>query len=483
MSSVSRISWLLSTFALAALTAMACSNTASVSTGPTPVKCQVGLASSTSSLAPDGGVASLSITTQPECAWTASTSVSWISGLSPSTGQGSGQVQFQVAPNRQTAMREAEIVVNDDRFKVSQMASPCRFEVNPEQQTIPSAAGTGSFTIFADPGCAWTAGGGASWLRITSGFSGTANGTVSFAADANPGTARSATFTIAGETRTVTQAGAIGSPTPTPPPGTPAPVCTYSISPTGASVPASASSGSVTVTGGSGCAWSATSNAPSWLSVTSGASGSGNGSVGYSATANTGSARTGTLTIGGQTFTVSQAAAPVCAFSINPTSTSVAALGGSGSVTVTAGSGCSWSAASNAPSWLDITSGASGSGNGTVAYSVGVNIAGGRTGTLTIAGQTFTVTQAAVIPTCSFSIHPTSTSVAAAGGSGSVTVTAGSGCSWSATSNAPSWLSVTSGASGSGNGSVGYSAAANTGSARSGTITIAGQTFTVSQGN
>lgn len=83
--------------------------------------------------------------------------------------------------------------------------------------------------------------------------------------------------------------------------------------------------------------------------------------------------------------------------------------------------------------------------------------------------------------TCSFSISPTSASYAAAGGSGSVTVTAGVGCNWTAVSNS-SFITITSGSSGSGNGTVGYSVAANgTTSSRNGTMTIAGQTFSVTQ--
>ncbi|HKP71801.1 MAG TPA: M36 family metallopeptidase, partial [Pyrinomonadaceae bacterium] len=82
-----------------------------------------------------------------------------------------------------------------------------------------------------------------------------------------------------------------------------------------------------------------------------------------------------------------------CTFSISPTSASVASGGGTGSVSVTAGTGCTWSAVSNA-SFITITAGASGSGNGTVSYSVASNTATtSRTGTLTIAGQTFTVNQ------------------------------------------------------------------------------------------
>ena len=83
-----------------------------------------------------------------------------------------------------------------------------------------------------------------------------------------------------------------------------------------------------------------------------------------------------------------------CSFSINPTSASYAAAGGSGSVTVTAGTGCAWTAVSNA-TFITITSGSSGSGNGTVNYSVASNTGStSRNGTMTIAGQTFSVSQA-----------------------------------------------------------------------------------------
>ncbi|HUQ32406.1 MAG TPA: M36 family metallopeptidase [Pyrinomonadaceae bacterium] len=83
-----------------------------------------------------------------------------------------------------------------------------------------------------------------------------------------------------------------------------------------------------------------------------------------------------------------------CSFSISPTSSSQPATGGTGSVSVTATAGCSWSAVSNA-SFITITAGSSGTGNGTVSYSVASNAGTtSRTGTMTIAGQTFTVTQA-----------------------------------------------------------------------------------------
>lgn len=168
-----------------------------------------------------------------------------------------------------------------------------------------------------------------------------------------------------------------------------------------------------------------------------------------------------------------------CAFAINPVSQNFADTGGAGSVTVTvtAGVGCSWTAVSNA-AWITVTGGAAGTGNGTVTYNVDANAGAARTGTITIAGLIFTVNQSPF--GCTYAINPTTAGILAAGGNGSVAVTAGAGCPWTAVSNA-AWISVTGGAAGTGNGTVNYSVAANAGIARTGTITIAGLTFTVNQ--
>jgi hypothetical protein len=68
-------------------------------------------------------------------------------------------------------------------------------------------------------------------------------------------------------------------------------------------------------------------------------------------------------------------------------------VGGSGTVSLTAGAGCTWTAVSN-DVWITITSGSSGTGDGSVAYSVGINTTlAPRIGTMTIGGETFTVNQ------------------------------------------------------------------------------------------
>ena len=87
--------------------------------------------------------------------------------------------------------------------------------------------------------------------------------------------------------------------------------------------------------------------------------------------------------------------APSCTYAVTPTSASVPAPGAPVTVAVTTGSTCTWTASSNA-SWLVLFVVPS-SPAGSAQLQVGVipnRDAAPRTGTLTIAGQTVTVTQA-----------------------------------------------------------------------------------------
>jgi hypothetical protein len=262
----------------------------------------------------------------------------------------------------------------------------------------------------------------------------------------------------------------------------PGATCSYNLSATSQNFTSSAGTGTVNVTSGTGCNWTATSNDP-FITITSGGSVTGNGTVNYSVTANSStSARVGTLTIAGQTYTVNQAAATVtCAYALSASSKSFSNSAGTGSVNVTTTAGCSWTAVSNDP-FITITSGSSVTGNGTVNYSVAANPStSARSGTLTIAGQTYSVTQAAGTVTCAYTLSASSQNFSNAAGTGNVNVTTTAGCSWTAVSNDP-FITITSGSSVTGNGTVNYSVTANPStSARSGTLTIAGQTYTATQ--
>ncbi|MFY9556481.1 MAG: BACON domain-containing protein, partial [Blastocatellia bacterium] len=169
--------------------------------------------------------------------------------------------------------------------------------------------------------------------------------------------------------------------------------CTFLISPNSQTFGASGGSSSITVTTGVSCNWTAISNDLSFINITSGASGSGVATVNYTVSVNPGAARTGTMTIAGQTFTVSQGAGPGCTYSISPTSQTFTSSGGGSTVTVSAPAGCPWTAVSN-DAFIIVTAGASGNGNGTVSYSVAANSTGAtRAGTIIVAGRTFTVVQ------------------------------------------------------------------------------------------
>jgi len=82
-----------------------------------------------------------------------------------------------------------------------------------------------------------------------------------------------------------------------------------------------------------------------------------------------------------------------CTYVISPASQSTGSSGGPGAVSVTTSSGCAWTVASNV-SWITVTSNSSVTGPGTVNYSVSaISGTASRTGTMSIAGRTFTVTQ------------------------------------------------------------------------------------------
>jgi hypothetical protein len=123
---------------------------------------------------------------------------------------------------------------------------------------------------------------------------------------------------------------------------------------------------------------------------------------------------------------------------------------------------------------------------GSLTSRVTFNAVGGTTYRIAVDGYLNTTGSIALnwnlTQSCSFSISPQGQSFTPAAGSGSVGVTATAGCSWTAVSNA-SFITITSAPGGTGNGTLSFSVAANSGtSPRSGTITVAGQTFTASQG-
>ena len=412
-----------------------------------------------------GAAGGLTVAVTANISWTASTNVPWLAISSSDSGTTNGTVVFDVATNAGAARTGAVIVAGGGLSRtctVVQAAFVPALEIFPAS-TNAGSGGAGGLAIGVTANVAWTAATNAPWLAISSGDSGTTNGTVLFDVAANAGAARTGAVIVAGgglaRTCTVVQAAFVPA---------------LAVSPASVNAGSGGASGlALGVT--ANISWTAATNVP-WLAISSGASGTTNGTVLFDVAANAGAARTGAVIVAGgglsRTCTVVQAAfVPVLA--VSPASVNAGSGGASGlALSVTAN--ISWTAATNAP-WLAITSGESGTTNGTVVFAVAANAGVARTGAVIVAGggisRTCTVVQAAFVPSLAVSPARTNVTCAAAGGL-ALEVTAN--ISWTAATNVP-WLAITTGETGTNNGSISFDLAENaTFFVRTGAIVVAG---------
>lgn len=362
--------------------------------------------------------------------------------------------------------------------------APCTYTLSTSALSFGAAGGPGSVSVTAASHCTWTAVSDRTWMSITSGDSGTGNGVVNVSVIPNPSeTARTGTLTIARQAVPVQEDG-LGA-------------CTLDIAPTSASFNKDSASGSFSVTAPAHCQWSATSTSP-WLAVTSGSPGSGNGTVSYAVERNREvNARTATVAIGTRTFTVNQsgdAPAPVCEYSVTPIELSPCmSVPYNLTATITTQQGCTWTATAGA-SWITMTGGQSGSGSGSVSFTVSDNWDAPRRGVVMVrwptvtAGQNLQVAQAG----CYYAVSTTAISIVAGGGTGQFNViqqsdpiTCGGAtqdrCRWTAQSDVP-WITVTTTMPQAGDNPVSFTVAANPGTApRTGRITVRDKVVQITQ--
>ena len=423
-------------------------------------ECKFELSPASADFGMSGGSGTVQVgASSQKCTWTATSDAPWIAIRSGGSAAGNATVGYDVAPSNGPP-RSAVLTIAGQRFAVTQ-SEGCTYSISPQSFATGPAGGSGQIAVTAGVGCPWTASSGAAWITIGQGSSGAGDGQVSFSVGATNGPGRNGTMTVAGKVFTVTQSQG----------------CSYDVSPLSHSFAPPGGTGTVNVNASSGCPWSASTN-DQWITITGGASGSAAGTVSFGVSANPGAGRTGSLTVAGRTVTITQAA-QACSYAISPAQASADAAGATLTVTVTAGTSCAWTASANVP-WLSVAAGASGVGAGTATLVVAANGETARVGTATIAGQLFTVSQAAAVVPCTYTVAPESLDVPVTGGSWTVAVTSGSSCPWTSVSNTP-WLTVRSGAAGTGPGNVQLDVQPNTGQARTGTVTVAGRTITVNQ--
>ncbi len=344
----------------------------------------------------------------------------------------------------------------------------------------------GSATVYTQtnaPTCSWTASSAAPWISIldlpmAAGGSSTGNAGIGVLFAPDTGASRSGNYTQAGQTLTFQQTG--GG------------ICSYTLDANSGTLPGTAGTGTIGVTpSDSSCIWTAQA-IPSWITFTKQPLLTGNGSVTYSVSANSGAPRTGTIVVGtqgggGTAYTLTQKAASDCYFTLTSSSATFPTSGGSGSFGVVASQpSCAWTASVDQP-FATITSGSSGSGSGIVKYAVAANTGDGKTATITVGNQagsfqTYSVNQASA-NVCAFSLSPSSVNISNEGGSNTLNLTESySFCKWTAQSNNPDALLMPSASGTGGNTPLAYAVAQNPGPARVLTATIGCQTFTVNQG-
>ena len=182
---------------------------------------------------------------------------------------------------------------------------------------------------------------------------------------------------------------------------------------------------------------------------------------------------------GSSVITTAAAPSPVrCTVSVSTNNSTVPATGGAGILKIVTERECSWTASADV-AWITVNGPRDGFGPADIPFTVAPNPnVANRRGTIVVNGQRAELTQAPA--PCAVSLAPAAQTVGAAGGTGSIAITAAANCNWNATSDA-AWLTIVGGNAGTGNGTIRFQAAANSGSSRVGVVRVNDRSATVTQ--
>lgn len=317
-------------------------------------------------------------------------------------------------------------------------------------KTVQKTGGGGTITVSGTG--EWTAVSDSTWITVKSGASGDGDGKVMFTVGENAtADTRIGHINITGgNVYTITQYGYTGT-----------------ISPTSTTCDLNGETGTISVTVDAGITWSATPNVE-WLSVTP-TSGRSVGSVTYTVAPYNGVvSRSGSITIAGQTFNVTQTGVDV---SIEPKVIKLAPEADIIQITLTALAGTKWVVTPEA-SWISILDKEQGYGDYVLTLAVNANPSfARRTGNVAIGTATLTVIQNGK-ETAELAIDPETATASPSGAFANVAVYATPDAPWTAQSLTP-WITISQGQEGAGNGNIKYVASANpTLSEREGLIKI-----------
>lgn len=320
-----------------------------------------------------------SITTTNGCAWTITNDNPWITIISNGTGTASATVGYTVDENSNASVRIGTLFVDGQTYVITQLATSCSYSLSPKSVAHGYGETSDSFSVNTPSGCPWTVTNLNSWITIISNSSGSATATVGYTVDENPAaTERIGTLFVDGQTFVITQRAA---------------TCSISLSATNRNHGYRATNNSVEVNTAAGCIWPV-STLDSWIQILSSSPGTGTGTVSYAVLSNLNTtARTGTIQIGNRTLTINQDPFN-CTYKLSDTDRSHGFGARTNSINVTnVAPTCTWSATTESE-WITLHGNTSGTGNGTVTYSISPNSGTtSRTGTVMVAEEVLTLTQ------------------------------------------------------------------------------------------
>ena len=298
-----------------------------------------------------GGAASVVV--QGDGAWTATSDSSWIVIKQGASGNGAGSCVYVVNANMTADVRIGHLKIGGNTYTITQYGYDAT--ISPTSATFDRYGGGDTISVTAEAGVSWSAVPNNDWITVSP-ASGTSVGTVNYSVAEYPGVvSRVGSITIGGKTFSITQTGV-----------------DVSISPESTTKGSDADIIAVTINALATTQWTVTPNAP-WISIIDKETGYGDYVLTLAINANPSfERRTGTVSIGTATLTISQEGTTTASLSIDPATATAAPSGAYGNVAVYATPDAEWTAESLSP-WLTISEGATGAGNGNIKYVASAN--------------------------------------------------------------------------------------------------------------
>lgn len=252
----------------------------------------------------DQADAAVAVTAPPGCAWRIENTADFIDITSGHDEAGTSTATLSIASNTAAGGRSGVVMVAGRAVTVTQagngrVASLCAFELSPGAVSVDADGGAFEIATETSPDCEWHAASASVFVDLASVATAVGAGVATFIVQPNwSDEPRAGLVTIAGHPITVSQR---GRPVTEP--------CVYTLSDSAAAMPHVGGRVAVGLTTEPGCAWDVVLNS-SWLHVAEATPPIGFGTVWFDVESNAEGERVATIAIGGQLFTLTQAALP-----------------------------------------------------------------------------------------------------------------------------------------------------------------------------